>query len=134
MPAGSTRWPLVPWPRRSSRCSGYASRVQLWPARSIRSRPSNGLPETAAGAAHSPLVEMFPQPQAIGAARGHGDALAGLIDLGDAADRGARRNQIGRLDLAIGGGEVDDRGALRLGADIADVPQPLFGVVGYFAR
>jgi hypothetical protein len=34
-------------------------------------------------------------------------------------DRRAGRYQIGRLDLAIGRGEVDDRGALRLGADIA---------------
>ena len=78
------------------------------------------------------LVIVF-EPQAVGAARGHREPLAGLVDLGDRLDRRAGRHEIGRLDLGIGGGEADDRGALRLGADIADVPQPLLGVVGDLA-
>src|SRR5271170_376395 len=80
------------------------------------------------------LLEVVFEPQPIGAARGHRGALAGLVDLADQADRGTRRHQIGSLDLAIGGGEVDDRRALRLGADIADVPEPFLGIVRDLAR
>ena len=79
------------------------------------------------------LFEVVFEPQSIGAAGGHGDALARLVDLGNAADRRTRGHEIGRLDLAIRSGEIDDRGALRLGADIADVPGALLGIVGDLA-
>src|SRR6202011_5929623 len=80
------------------------------------------------------LLDVVFEPEAVGAARRYRDALPGLVDLADMADRGARRHEIGRLDLAIGGGEVDHRGALRFGADQANVPQALLVVVGDLAR
>src|SRR5580692_4364131 len=50
--------------------------------------------------------EVVFEPQTVGAARRHRGALAGLVYLRDALDRRAGRYQIGRLDLAIGRGEV----------------------------
>ena len=60
--------------------------------------------------------------QAVGAAAVDGDANALAIDLLDRPDLRARRHEIGRLDLEVGGAERDLLGARRLGADQADVP------------
>src|SRR5216683_3986634 len=79
------------------------------------------------------LLDVVFEPEPVSAPRSYRDTLPGLVDLGDIADRRARRHEIGRLDLAIGGGEVDYRGALRFGADQADVPNALLGVVGDLA-
>ena len=68
------------------------------------------------------VLDVAVEPEAVGAAPRHGDAHARLVDVGDGLDRRAGRHQVGRLDLAVGGGEGDLLGALRLGADQADVP------------
>ena len=73
------------------------------------------------------------QPQIIRTARGHRDAVAFDVDLGDRFDRRTGGNEIGRLDFDISRGEVDFLRPCRLGADQADIPFVLLGVIGQFA-
>src|SRR5271169_2803030 len=48
------------------------------------------------------LLDVVFEPEAVGASRSYRNSLSGLVDLSDIADRGARRHEIGRFNLAIG--------------------------------
>ena len=93
-------------------------------------------PEKARGKskaqAPAPPKEDEPDPSAD-AKPGDGDADAFPVDVGDRLDRRTRGHHVGRLDLDIGGRELDLLGTLRLGADQADVPYVLANLVAKLA-
>jgi hypothetical protein len=80
------------------------------------------------------VLDVAVEPKAVRAAAGDGDTHARAVDLGDALDGRSGRHEIGGFDLGVGGGESDGLGASRLGADVADVPDVVAGLVGQLTR
>src|SRR5262249_45747556 len=69
------------------------------------------------GAHQRSVPDVAVEPKAVGAAPRHSNAHTRLVDIGNGPPEQSIRNEVGRLDLAIGGREGDFRGALRLGTD-----------------
>ena len=81
----------------------------------------------AAHPMHGRVLDVPLQPQVVGRARRHRDGGALAVHLFRRLELGAGGHQVGRLDLHIGGGEVDIGRPLRLRADKADIPKVILG-------
>jgi hypothetical protein len=80
------------------------------------------------------VADVALQPEVVSRPGGDRDPHPGAVHLGDRGDGRSGGHQVGRLDLAIGGGERDLLRALRLRPDQTDVPGTRPGRVRQLAR
>src|SRR4029077_4833272 len=86
------------------------------------------------GAYQGRMLEIAGQVQVVGAVYRGGDAHARSIYLVDRADRRARRDEVGRLDLEVCRAERDVPRALGLVAEERHVPGAGLDGIGELAR
>src|SRR5215831_7958215 len=80
------------------------------------------------------LLDVAIEPEAVGAAAGHSNAHAALVDIGNGLEMRTLRYQVRRLDLTVGRRKGNLRGALWLGPDEPNVPRAGIGRIGELAR
>ena len=77
---------------------------------------------------------MALQPQVVGAPRRYRNAHPRAVHMLDGFDPRAGRHQVRRLNLAVGGREIDGFRPLGLGPDVGDIPDAGPGIVGNLSR